>query len=65
MSADLPLSDHRSRAPHDADKCALEQCEFLRLLRPRQDAGGWLQGRVRAPSGMQCPDWTCGCEGKA
>lgn len=63
MSADLPLSDWRSNAPHVADQCHLEQCEYC---------GCCVHGKPlkvgckveAAPTGMRCPNAMCGCEGK-
>jgi hypothetical protein len=62
--ADLPLSDWRSQREHDADECESERCPYC---------GCCVHGKtVRAgckveasPSGMRCPDWECGCEGKS
>lgn len=64
MSADLPLDDWRSNAPHVSDDCGLECCSYC---------GCCVHGKPRregckvetAPFGMRCPDWDCGCEGKA
>lgn len=64
MSADLPLSDYHSRAPHTADECLLEQCEFCGCCVHGKPLAKGCKVET-APFGMSCPNWMCGCEGKA
>lgn len=64
MSADLPLSDYRSRAPHAADDCRLEQCSYCGCCVHGKPLAAGCKVET-APSGMRCPDWNCGCEGRS
>lgn len=67
MSADLPLSDWRSTAPHTADQCNFETCPACGCCahgKPR--ATGCLMDD--APYGSQCAEafrLGCGCEGRS
>ena len=61
---ELPLSDERSTALHTADECKFEQCSYCGCCAHGQplNIGCKVEG---APSGMNCPNWTCCCEGQS
>ena len=64
MSADLPLDDWRSYAPHTADECQLEQCEFCGCCIHGKPIADGCKVET-APAGMRCREINCGCEGRS
>jgi hypothetical protein len=64
MSAELPLTEWRSRAPHDADDCPLERCSYCGCCEHGKPVAAGCKVET-APAGMTCPDHYCDCEGKS